>query len=114
METPDQAIGKLLEFTDWPQVLRWFQFPTALVVFVAHSDCPDSGAAYLYDRKSCVWLWVDFKDQNWGGYSLSEFDLLINQCHFFRLAASPCMLKAGIQWLVTPGQRPKIVEQLPA
>ena len=113
-ETLDQAAAKLLEFAEYPQMLRWFQFPTALVVFVAHSDSPDSGAVYLYDRKSCVWLWVDFKDQNWGGYSLSEFDLLINQCHFFRLAASPCMLKAGIQWLVTPGQRPKIVEQLPA
>jgi len=114
LQTLDQAAAKLLEFAEYPQILRWFQFPTALVVFVAHSDSPDSGAVYLYDRKSCVWLWVDFKDQNWGGYSLSEFDLLINQCHFFRLAASPCMLKAGIQWLVTPGERPKIVGQLPA
>ena len=114
LQTLDQAAAKLLEFAEYPQILRWFQFPTALVLFVAHSDSPDSGAVYLYDRKSCVWLWVDFKDQNWGGYSLSEFDLLINQCHFFRLAASPCMLKAGIQWLVTPGERPKIVGQLPA
>ena len=113
-ETLDQAAAKLLEFAEYPQILRWFQFPTALVVFVAHSDSPDSGAVYLYDRKSCVWLWVDFNDQNYGGYSPSEFDVLINQCHFFRLASSPALLESPVQWMVTPGQRPKIVGHLPA
>ena len=50
METSDQAVAKLLEFADYPQILRWFQFPTALVVFLAHTDAPDSGAVYVYDR----------------------------------------------------------------
>jgi hypothetical protein len=62
-----------LEFAEYPQMFRWFQFPTALVVFVAHADSLDSGAVYVYDRKQCVWLWVDFNDQNYGGYSPSEF-----------------------------------------
>ena len=113
-ETLDQAAAKLLEFAEYPQILRWFQFPTALVVFVAHSDSPDSGAVYLYDRKSCVWLWVDFNDQNYGGYSPSEFDVLINQCHFFRLASSPALLESPVQWMVTPGQGPKVLGRLPA
>jgi len=108
-ETLDQAAARLLEFAEYPQVLRWFQFPTAIVLFVAHSDCPDSGAVYIYDRKKCVWLWVDFDDQNFGGYSPAEFDTLIDRCHFLRLAASPGLLGSSFQWLVTPGQGPKVL-----
>ena len=112
-ETLDQAAARLLEFAEYPQVLRWFQFPSALVVFVAHGDRPDDGAVYIYDRKACVWLWVDFDDQNYGGYSPEEFDTLIGHCHFLPLAASPSLLGSPVQWLVTPGQRPSVVEKLP-
>jgi hypothetical protein len=114
METPDQAAAKLLEFAEHPKVLRWFQFPTALVVFLAHADCLDCGAVYVYDRKKCVWLWVDFNDQNYGGYSPSEFDALIEQCHFFQLAESPALLTSPVQWLVAAGQSPEVLERLTA
>ena len=113
LQTLDSAVAKLLEFAEYPKVLRWFQFPMALVVFVVHTETPDSGAVYVYDRKQCVWLWVDFNDQNYGGYSPEEFDTLINRCHFLRLAASPGLLGSSVQWLVTPGQRPTAVETLP-
>jgi hypothetical protein len=88
LETEDEAVAKLLELADYPKIFRCFQFTSALVVFLPHADSTDSGTSYLYDRKQCVWLWMDFNDQNYGGYSRSEFDLLINQCHFFRLASS--------------------------
>jgi len=114
LETVDEAVGKLLEFAEQPKILRWFQFPTALVVFLAHADAPDSGAVYVYDRKKCVWLWVDFSDQNYGGYSPSEFDVLIDQCHFFRLAVSPALLTSPVQWLVTPGQTPQVLGRFQA
>ncbi len=113
-ETLDEAVAKLSEFTDYPKIVRWFQFPTALVVFLVHDDALDCGAIYVYDRRRCVWLWVDFNDQNYGGYSLSEFDLLINQCHFFRLAESPKLLQSPVQWLVAPDQRPCVQGILPA
>src|SRR3989442_3778543 len=67
LETLDEAVAKLLELAEYPKLLRWIQFPTALIVFLAHEDSPDSGAVYVYDRKRCVWLWVDFDDQNYGG-----------------------------------------------
>ena len=106
-DTVDEAAAILLAFTEFPKILRWIQFPTALVVLVAHSDALDCGAIYVYDRKHCVWLWVDFNDRNYGGYSPAEFDVLINQCHFLRLGESPKLLSPAMQWFVTPGQRPQ-------
>jgi hypothetical protein len=114
LESVDQAVAKLLEFAEHPKILRWIQFPTALVVFLAHADAPECGAVYVYDRKKCVWIWVDFDDQNYGGYSPSEFDLLIEQCHFFQLAESPALLTSTVQWLVTAGQSPEVLGRLPA
>ena len=88
----EQATRKLLEFAEFPRIARWIQFPTALLVFLAHQESPESPAVYLYDRKACIWLWVDFEDQNYGGYSASDFDFLVGQCHFLKLAASPGLL----------------------
>ena len=114
IETPDQAAAKLLEFAEYPQIVRWYQFPSALVILVAHADCLDCGAVYVYDRKKCVWLWVDFNDQNYGGYSPSEFDVLIEQCHFLKLAESPALLTSPVQWLVAAGQSPEVLGRRPA
>ena len=113
-ETLEEAVAKLLEFADYPKIVRWFQFPKALVVFLAHDDGLDVGAIYVYDRKRCTWLWVDFDDRNYSGYSPSQFDVLINQCHFFGLVESPALLESPVQWLVTPGQRPTVLGRLPA
>ena len=113
LATIDEAVAKLLQFADYPKIIRWFQFPTALVVFLAPDDAPDCGAIYVYDRKRCVWLWVDFDDRNYGGYSPSQFDVLISQCHFFGLVESPALLESPVQWFVAPGQRPTVLGRLP-
>ena len=106
-KTLDEAAAKLLEFAEFPKILRWVQFPTAVMVLLAHPDALDCGAIYVFDRKRCVWLWVDFNDRNYGGYSPAEFDVLINQCHFLRLVESPHLLSPANRWFVTPGQRPQ-------
>jgi hypothetical protein len=113
LQTLDDAVAKLLEFTEFPKIVRWFQFPTALLVFLAPDEAPDCGAIYVYDRKRCVWLWVDFEDRNYGGYSPSQFDVLINQCYFFGLVESPGLLDSPVRWVVTPGQRPTVLGRLP-
>jgi len=112
--TVDEAVAKLLEYAEFPKIIRWFQFPTALVVFVAHDDAPDCGAVYVYDRKRCSWVWVDFEDRNYVGYSPSQFDVLINQCPFFGLVESPGLLESPAQWFVTASQRPNVLGRLPA
>jgi len=111
--TADEAVVELLKFAEYPNIVRWFQFPTALVVFLAHDDAPDCGAVYVYDRKRCTWLWVDFDDQNYGGYTAAQFDVLIDQCHFFGLVESPALLESAVQWFVAPGQRPTVLGRLP-
>ncbi|TAM83489.1 MAG: hypothetical protein EPN47_05105 [Acidobacteria bacterium] len=103
----DNATSKLLEFAEFPRIHRWIQFQSAVIILLAHADALDCGAIYVYDRKRCVWLWVDFNDRNYGGYSPEEFDVLINQCHFLRLVESPGLLSPANRWFVTPGQRPQ-------
>jgi len=161
-EAVDESVDRLLGFAEYPKIFRWFQFPTALVVFLAHDNAPDCVAIYVYDRKRCVWLWVDFDDRNFGGYtgcgktlhgchpersegsrsayllenaqgqilrfaqndsfeeffrslySPSEFDVLAHQCRFFGPVESPGVLESRVQWFVAPGQRPTVLERLPA
>ena len=113
-ETVDEATAKLLQFAEFPKIHRWIQFPTAVVVLLAHPDALDCGAIYVYDRKRCVWLWVDFNDRNYGGYSPAEFDVLINQCHFLRLVESPRLLSPANQWFLAPGHRPQSPASQPA
>ena len=112
--TVDEAVAKLLQFADYPNVVRWFQFQTAVVVLLAHDDEPDCGAIYVFDRKRSIWFWVDFDDSNYGGYSASQFDVLINQCHFFGLVERPSLLESPVQWFVTPGERPTVLGRTPA
>ena len=33
LQTMEEAVAKLLEFAEYPKILRWFQFPTAVMVF---------------------------------------------------------------------------------
>jgi hypothetical protein len=114
LQTLEEAVAKLLHFADYPDIVRWFQFPTALVLFLAPDEAPDCGAIYVFDRKRSAWFWVDFDDSNYGGYSPSQFDVLINQCHFFGLVERPGLLESPVQWFVTPGERPTVLGRLPA
>jgi len=110
----DEAVAKLLEFAEYPNIVRWFQFPRAVVALLAHDAEPDCGAIYVFDRKRSAWFWVDFDDSNYGGYSASQFDVLINQCHFFGLVERPSLLESPVQWFVTPGERPTVLGRTPA
>ena len=39
--TVEEAAAKLLEFAEYPKIHRWIQFPTAVVVLLAHPDALD-------------------------------------------------------------------------
>ena len=113
-QTLDAATAKLLEFAEFPKMHRWIQFPSAVIVLLAHPDALDCGAIYVYDRKRCVWLWVDFNDRNYGGYSPEEFDILVNQCHFLRLVESPHLLSPATNGLSPPASGHKARQASPS
>src|SRR5207253_1017007 len=65
---------------------------------------PESGAFYVLDRKSGTWFWIDFEDEQYGGYSVSDFDLLVRKYDFLSLVERPGLLRANPGWLLEPGR----------
>jgi len=106
------AVARLLEVTEYPDVVRWVQFPNALLLFLVVPGDPESGAFYILDRKSGTWYWVDFDDQAYGGYSEADFECLMKDCRFARLVERPLLLET-CQWRMVPGSGPELVRTLP-
>jgi hypothetical protein len=100
------AVAELLAATDYPEIARWIQFPRGLMLFLLVPGDTGSGAVYVYDRCDGIWYWVDFQDQNYGGYSLAELDVLLGRCYFLRLVENPRCLRRS-EWFVSPGQSPQ-------
>lgn len=103
----DGAVARLLDVADHPKIEKWVQFPKALFVFLVVPGDPESGAFYVYDRHSRVWYWVDFDDEKFGGYSVSDFDRLVRECRFLDVVEQPQLLTGKGPWIVTPGSRPQ-------
>lgn len=103
----DGAVARLLDVTDHPQVEKWFQFPKALFIFLVVPGDLESGAFYVYHRRSKIWFWVDFDDDKFGGYSVSDFDRLVRECRFLDIVERPDLL-AKNRWIVELGLRPRI------
>lgn len=101
----EAAVAELLVTTEHPQIARWVQFPTSVVLFLLVPNDPESGAIYVYDRRDGVWYWVDFEDQKYSGYNLSTFEVVLERCCFLRLLENPPLLRDR-EWFVTPGCSP--------
>lgn len=101
------AVARLLDVTDHPKIEKWVQFPKALFVFLVVPGDPESGAFYVYDRCARVWYWVDFDDEKFGGYSISDFDRLVRECRFLDIVEQPQLLTGKTSWVVTAGSRPQ-------
>jgi len=101
------AVAKLLDVTEHPAIARWVQFPKALLLFLLVPGDPESGAFYVYDRRSRVWFWVDFDDEKFGGYNLSDFDRLVRDCRFLDLVERPQLFASCSPWVLQAGSRPQ-------
>jgi hypothetical protein len=101
------AMARLLDVTEHPTIARWIQLPKALFVFLVVPGDPESGAFYLYDRCSKVWYWVDFDDDNFGGYTVADFDRLVRECRFLDFVEHSGLLIGKEAWIVMPGSRPQ-------
>ncbi len=94
-----------MKATEQPRVVRWIQFPAAVLVFLVVPGDPESGAFYVYDRRSGTWFWVDFEDSKFGGYNESDFERLVRQSQFLRLVERPWLLESDGKWFVQTGDR---------
>lgn len=107
----DSAVARLLEVTDYPTIAKWIQMPRAVFVFLVVAGDPESGAFYVYDRRSQVWFWVDFDDDKFGGYNVDDFERLVRECRFLDVIEQPQQLSSPIAWRIRPGADPEPIEK---
>ena len=101
------AVTALLTATEQPEIVRWIEFPLALLLFLLVPGDPASGAVYILDRRKGTWYAVDFEDEQFGGYSVSQLEMLLKECNFLDLIERPGLWRAGLRWVVMPGMRPE-------
>jgi hypothetical protein len=107
--TVEEAVVALIKATDETQAVRWIEFPAAVLVFVIVAGDPQSGAFYVLDRKTGTWLWVDFEDEQYGGYSMGDFEVLVGEHDFLSLVERPGLLRGGAGWLLQAGMPVEMV-----
>jgi hypothetical protein len=102
----EAAIARLLDVTEHPEIAKWVQFPKALFVFLVVAGDPESGAFYVFDRRKKLWYWVDFEDEKFGGYTVSDFEQLVRECRFLDIVERLHLLRGRNGWVIQPGIRP--------
>lgn len=101
------AVTALLKTTETAEIVRWFEFPQSVLVFLLVPGDPQSGAVYVLDRKRGTWYAVDFDDDQYGGYSVAQLETLLNECRFLSLVERPGLLRTGLPWVLEPGKAPE-------
>ncbi len=101
------AIAGLIKIAENVEIVRWIELPASVLLFLLVPGDPDSGAVYVLDRKKGTWYAVDFEDEQFGGYSVSQLEMLLKDCNFLHLIEQPGLWRAGLQWVVLPGVVPE-------
>jgi len=101
------AMAALVKVTETVEIVRWIEFPASVLLFLLVPGDPDSGAVYVLDRKTGTWYAVDFEDEQFGGYNVSQLEMLLKDCNFLDLMERPGLWRAGLRWVVLPGMRPE-------
>ena len=101
------AMAALVKRTETVEIVRWIEFPASVLLFLLVPGDPDSGAVYVLDRKKGTWYAVDFEDEQFGGYTVSQLEMLLKECNFLDLVERPGLWRAGLQWVVLPGIVPE-------
>ena len=101
------AVATLIRVAENVEVVRWIELPASVLLFLLVPGDPDSGAVYALDRKNGTWYAIDFEDEQFGGYSVTQLEMLLKDCKFLDLIERPGLWRAGLQWVVMPGMRPE-------
>ena len=71
------AVAALLKVAENVDIVRWIEFPASVLLFLLVPGDQESGAVYVLDRKNGVWYTIDFEDEQFGGYSVSQLETLL-------------------------------------
>jgi len=99
-----RAIAAVTKITEDVDII---ELPVSVLLFLLVPGDPDSGAVYVLDRQKGTWYAVDFEDEQFGGYSVSELETLLKDCNFLDLIERPGLWRTGLPWVVSPGKPPE-------
>ena len=102
-----RAIAALTKITENVDIVRWIELPVSVLLFLLVPGDPDSGAVYVLERQKGTWYAVDVEDEQFGGYSVSQLEMLLKECNFLDLIERPGLWRSGLRWVVTPGIQPE-------
>ena len=102
------AVATLLKVAESVEIVRWIELPASVLLFLLVPGDPESGAAYVLDRKNGTWYAIDFEDEQFGGYSVSQLEELLNDGKLLDLIERPGLWRTGLSWLVLPGKPPEV------
>jgi hypothetical protein len=101
------AVAALIKAAENVEIVRWIELPTSVLLFLLVPGDPESGAVYVLDRKKGTWYAVDFEDEQFGGYSVSQLEMLLKDCKLLDLIERPGLWRSGLPWVVLPGKLPE-------
>jgi len=101
------AITSLSQAAEQAEIVRWIEFPNSVLLFLLVPGDPESGAVYILDRKTGTWYSIDFDDTQYGGYSVSQLEELLEECRFLELVERPGLWRTGLDWWVEAGKWPE-------
>jgi hypothetical protein len=101
---PLAAVRSLVELSGRDKHQKMHRVPGFNPVFAMIPGDSTSGAVYVLDRKSGVWYWIDFEDNQYGGYSQEELEELLSKYNLLSLVERPALLRSGLKWVVEPSR----------
>jgi hypothetical protein len=96
----------LIKVTENVEIFRWIELPASILLSLLVPGDPESGAVYVLDRKNGVWYAIDFEDEQFGGYSVAQLEMLLRDCNFLDLIERPGLWCSGLPWVLSPGTVP--------
>ena len=101
------AVATLIKVAENVEIVRWIELPASLLLFLLVPGDRESGAAYVLDRQNGTWYAIDFEDEQFGGYSVSQLEELLKDCKFLDLIERPGLWRTGLPWVLSPGKPPE-------
>ena len=102
------AVAALIKVADNVEIVRWIELPASVLLFLLVPGDPESGAFYVMDRKKGTWYALDFEDEQFGGYSVSQLEELLKDCKFLDLIERPGLWQTGLPGVVLSGKPPDL------